>query len=37
MAPAARANLTTIASFPKHFFLENLAGTGRRLDPGVRS
>ena len=25
MAPAARANLTTIASFPKHFFLENLA------------
>jgi hypothetical protein len=25
MAPAARANLTTIASFPQHFFLENLA------------
>jgi sugar lactone lactonase YvrE len=25
MAPAARANLTTIATFPKHFFLENLA------------
>jgi hypothetical protein len=25
MAPAARANLTTIASFPEHFFLENLA------------
>lgn len=25
MAPAAHANLTTIASFPKHFFLENLA------------
>jgi hypothetical protein len=28
MAPAARANLTTIASFPKHFFLENLAVRG---------
>ena len=25
MAPAARANLTTIASFPPHFLLENLA------------
>jgi hypothetical protein len=25
MAPAARANLTTIASFPPHFFLESLA------------
>ena len=25
MAPAARANLTTIARFPEHFFLENLA------------